>query len=49
MTFRYNKTFVFEAINYSDAKRKIEARTKQPLFSFWLEYQRADGSFAAYC
>lgn len=45
MTYRYNKKTVIQAINYTDAKRQIEARIGGPINFFWLEVLAPDGRY----
>lgn len=45
-TYRYENKIVIRAINYSDAKRQIEARTGYPINSFRLEIQMPNGEFS---
>lgn len=45
-TYRYDKKTVIQAINYTDAKRQIEARIRCPINPFRLEIQMPNGEFS---
>ena len=44
-TYRYEKKIVIQAINYSEAKRQIEARIRCQINPFRLEIQMPNGEF----
>lgn len=44
-TYRYEQKIVVMAINYTDAKRQIEARISGPLNFFRLEILAPDGRY----
>ena len=46
-TYRYEKKMVIQAINYSEAKRQIEARIRCPINPFHLEIQMPNGEFSS--
>ena len=46
-TYRYEKKMVIQAINYSEAKRQIEARIRCPINPFRLEIQMPNGEFSS--
>lgn len=45
-TYRYDKRITIRAINYTDAKRQIEARIGGPMNAFRLEIQMPGGQFS---